>query len=135
MDADTTQPFSPPSASHDVAPRPLFCSLRFWIPAIICALALVAVPIAFVIGAVIGNSQVYRNSSNEQQARIETFLAQHPDSFASLTVEHASNGWAYPFGSVPQQSDYDLLADALHEMFGDELGDRMLGPVEIETDP
>ncbi len=131
MKADTTQPFSP----HNAAPRQFFRSLHFWIPAIICAFALVAIPIAFIIGAVIGNTQIYRNSSNQQQTRIEVFLAQHPHSFGGLTVEHASNGWAYPFGSVPQQSDYDLLADALHEMFGDELGDRMLGPVDIETDP
>ena len=135
MDADATQPFCPPDATCDVVPRTLFRSLRFWIPVVICAFALLAVPIAFVIGAMIGNTQIYSNFSSQQQTRIEVFLAQHPESFGDLTVEHASNGWAYPSGTVRHQVDFDLLADALHEMFGDELGNRMLGPVQILAEP
>jgi len=135
METKVTKPFDPPSTSRGVAPRPLFRSLSFWIPAIICLVASVAVPIAFLIGAVIGNTQIYRNSSIQQQNRIEAFLGQHPKSFRNLTVEHASDGWSYPIGSVPTQSDYDLLADALHKMFGDELGDRMIRSVTIEADP
>ncbi len=130
MKTRAAKPFDPPSTVHDVSPRPL----RFWIPAIVCLFALVAVPIAFLIGAVIGNTQIYHNSSVQQQHRIEVFLAQHPDSFQDLTVEHASNGWSYPIGSVPRQSDYDLLADALRRMFGDELGSRMILNVTVEND-
>ncbi|TWU19026.1 hypothetical protein [Allorhodopirellula heiligendammensis] len=135
MNPDSTRPFNPPHVAHGVAPQPFLLSLRFWIPTVICLFALLAIPIAFMYGAVVGNSQVYRNSSTQQQIRIESFLSQFPDAFGDLTVEHASDGWAYPIGSVPQQSDYDRLADALHRMFGDELGDRMLGSVEINAAP
>ncbi|MCM2370063.1 hypothetical protein [Aporhodopirellula aestuarii] len=128
-----SEPFMPPSDSGDGANRALFRSFRFWIPAFVCLFALAAIPVAFLCGAVIGNAQVYRNFSDHQSERIESWIAQYPESFGGLTVEPASDGWAYPIGSVPQQSDYDLLSDALHEMFGDELAERMLRAVEIET--
>ena len=135
MDSEANQLFSPSSESSDVAPRPFFCSLRFGIAAIIIVSALLSVPIAFVIGAVIGNRQVYRNFSDQQQTRIESFLLGHPESFGDLTIEHAPDGWAYPIGTVPDQSDYDILADTLQEMFGDELSERMMRSVAIEAHP
>ena len=135
MNVDASQPFDPPSTSRDVAVGALFRSPRFWIPAIVCAFALVAVPVAFIIGAVVGNTQIYHNFSEHQATQIEAFLAQYPDSFSGLTVEHASSGWAFPHGSVPQQSDYDLLADGLHEMFGSELSNRMMYTVSVKAAP
>lgn len=133
MDANVPQPFDPPSTSNGVVARPFYHSVRFWIPAIVCVFALVAVPVAFTIGAVIGNTQIYHKFSEHQSTRIEAFLEQHPGSFGSLTVVHASNGWAFLTGSVPTQSDYDLLADGLREMFGDDLGNRMIRSVVVEA--
>jgi len=132
MESETAQPFDPPVATISVN-RSRLRSFRFWIPAIVCAMALVAVPIAFIVGAVIGNTQIYRNSSEHQQTRIEQYLSQHPESFADISVEHASNGWAYPLGTVSSQSDFDMLAAKLHEMFGDELDERMMNSVELDT--
>ena len=134
MESDSMQPFHPPSAPHGAAPRPLFRSFRFWIPAIISAFALLAIPVAFMVGGIIGQSAIYQNTANRQQARIEGFLAQHPNSFGSLTVEHASDGWAYPIGTVPTQSDYDMLSTNLHEMFGDELAGQIIYAVDVETE-
>ena len=74
MDADATQPFSPPAATHDAAPGSLFARFASAIPLIISGFALIAVPIAFIIGAVLGNTQIYRNFSERQQSRIEEFL-------------------------------------------------------------
>ena len=132
MEPPGTHPYDAPAAGES-PPRSLFRSLRFWVPAVICLIAVVAVPIAFIIGAVLGNTQIYHNFSEHQQARIESYLSQHPDAFSDISVEHASNGWAYPIGSVPSQDDYDNLNAKLHEMFGDELAKRMMNTVEIDT--
>ena len=132
MEPPATHPYDAPAAGES-PPRSLFRSLRFWVPAVICLIAVVAVPIAFIIGAVLGNTQIYHNFSEHQQARIESYLSQHPDAFSDISVEHASNGWAYPIGSVPSQDDYDNLNAKLHEMFGDELAKRMMNTVEIDT--
>ena len=50
-------------------------------------------------------------------------------------MEYASNGWAYPSGTVDNQADYDRLQDKLHVMFGDELAEAMLRGVEIDDEP
>ena len=115
MEPPATHPYDAPAAGES-PPRSLFRSLRFWVPAVICLIAVVAVPIAFIIGAVLGNTQIYHNFSEHQQARIESYLSQHPDAF-----------------SVPSQDDYDNLNAKLHEMFGDELAKRMVNTVEIDT--
>jgi len=132
MEPPASHPYDAPAAGES-PPRSLFRSLRFWIPAVICLVAVVAVPIAFIIGAVLGNTQIYRNFAEHQQSRIENYLSQHPDVFSDISVEHASNGWAYPIGSVPSQDDYDNLRSKLHEMFGDELAERMMNTVDAEA--
>ena len=132
MEQLATHPYDAPAAGES-PPRSLFRSLRFWIPAVICLVAVIAVPIAFIIGAVLGNTQIYRNFSEHQQSRIENFLSQHPNAFSDISVEHASNGWAYPIGSVPSQDDYESLNAELHEMFGDELAKRMMNTVDVDT--
>jgi hypothetical protein len=132
MEPSATHPYDAPAASES-PPRSLFRSLRFWIPATIGLIAIATVPIAFIIGAVLGETQIYRNFSKHQQSRIEDYLSQHPESFSDISVEHASNGWAYPTGSVPSQIDYDNLNAQLHEMFGDELAKRMMYTIDVET--
>ena len=111
----------------------LFRSLRIGFPIVICVVAVAAIPVAFVLGAVVGNTQVYSNFSERQKARIEAYLFENPEAFADLSVEHASNGWAFPIGSVGTQGDYDDLNAKLHEMFGDELAVRMMNTIEVDV--
>jgi|GEM_PF-1964752 len=132
METQAIHPYDAP-ASGESAQRSLFRSLRFWLPACICAVALAAVPIAFILGAVLGNTQIYREFSERQQNRIENYLSQHPETFSRISVGHASNGWAYAYGTVSSQSDYELLNAKLGEMFGDELAKRMMNSVEIDN--
>ena len=132
MEPPATHPYDAPAAGESPS-RSLFRSLRFWIPAGICLIAVVAFPIAFIIGAILGNTQIYRNFSEHQQSRIENYLSQNPDAFSDISVEHASNGWAYPIGSVSSQDDCDNLRSKLHEMFGDELAERMMNTVDVDA--
>ena len=133
MEPPTAHPDDAPAAGES-APRPLLRSLRFWIPAAVCLIAVVAVPVAFIIGAVLGSVQIYRNFSEHQQARIEDYLSQHPDAFSEISVEQASSGWAFPVGAVSSQDDYDSLNSKLHEMFGDELAEQMMYTIDVEAD-
>lgn len=103
---------------------------RFWLPLIVCFMAMLAVPVAFVVGAIIGNTRIYNNFASHQQLRIEAYLAEDSQAFGGLHVEHASNDWALPMGFVESKGEYDRLAAKLHDMFGDELGKSMMGGVE-----
>lgn len=132
MEPQASHPYDAPAVAESPK-RSLMQSIRFWIPASVCLVALAAVPIAFIVGAVLGNSQIYRNFSERQQTRIEACLTQHPEAYSGLTVEHASDGWAYPVGSVPSRDDYDNLNSKLNEMFGDELAERMMYNIEVEA--
>ena len=127
---EQAQPPSPPGLSS--AARPWFKIIWIWGLPIACIILIAAIPIAFAIGAVIGNTQVYHIFSERQQARIEQYLVQHPAAFGQLSVEHASNGWAYPVGVVSSQADYDMLAAQLHVMFGDELALQMMNGVSVD---
>mgnify|MGYP003114205758 CR=1 FL=1 len=91
-----------------------------------------AVPIAFVIGHMVSTLGIYNNRAEYQQTRIEEYLNKDPEDYRQLEVEHASNGWAYPLGSVNSQEDYDRLSQELHRMFGDELSEQMMYGVEIQ---
>jgi hypothetical protein len=130
METQTSHPYASP-LSFESPTRSVFRSARFWIPAIVCFLGVLCVPVAFIIGAILGNQQIYNNFASHQQSRIEAFLREDPEAFGDLTVEHASNGWAYPSGTVNTQADFDRLSNRLHEMFGDELADDMMGGVSV----
>ena len=110
--------------------RSLLKAVQLWWPLIICFIAMLAVPVAFVVGAVRGNLEIYNNFATHQQQRIESYLKEDPQAFGGLHVEHASDGWAIPMGSVESRAEYDRLAARLHDMFGDELSERMMSGVE-----
>lgn len=109
---------------------------RYLIPALICIAAIVAVPLAFLLGGlaggVIGQVRLNDTRAEHQKQRIEEFFAQHPGKFGNLAVEKASAGWAYPTGTVKTQADYDFLVRRFEEMFGDELARQMIYIVEID---
>lgn len=134
METDASHPYASPSQCEPLpVQRPLLRSARFWIPAVICLIAIfLTAPVAFIIGAIAGNTQIYNNFANHQQARIESYLREDPAAFGDLIVEHASNGWAYLSGTVPTQEDYDRLSQRLHQMFGDELAEAMLRNVRVQ---
>ncbi|MCO6458089.1 MAG: hypothetical protein J5I93_22525 [Pirellulaceae bacterium] len=130
METATSQAYRPPGPDNTAA-RPRLLSVRFWVPALVCAVAALAVPLAFLWGGIVATTQVYQRRAAAQQVRIEAFLNEDPGAFGNLSVEQASDGWAYPLGEVASQADYDRLASKLREMFGDELAEAMLGGVSV----
>ena len=129
METKESRPYASPSAQNSPSTGTRFGSVRLWIAAFV--FAALCVPVAFVIGAIAGNSQIYNNLANYQQRRIESVLREDTEAYGELTVKHASNGWAYPTGTVGSQEDFDRLSDRLHRMFGDELAEKMMSHVSV----
>lgn len=124
--------FASPTASAPPG-RSFYRQVGLWILLATCVLAIVMLPIACLVGVFMGNSQVYNNLATHQQSRIEGVLREDPAAYGNLRVEHASNGWAYPSGTVATQEDYDRLSSRLQTMFGDELAEDMMRNVEVQV--
>ncbi|QDS97110.1 hypothetical protein HG15A2_03700 [Adhaeretor mobilis] len=121
-----------PHSPHDSQPRSILRSRRFWTSSLACLLTAFSLAVAFIVGLVIGSRQNYDRFASNQKARIEEYLIEYPKAYGELTVVRASEGWAFPLGTVPTQADHDRLSKRLHEMFGDELTERMMASVHVE---
>lgn len=96
---------------------------------------ILAIPVAFLVGAINGNTQVYQNFARRQQIRIEDFFELHPGIYTKVEIHQASEGWVFLVGSVSTQKDYDRLSDELFDMFGDQFAEKMISGVTIEESP
>jgi len=134
MDTDKLQPPTARSNANGSS-HSLFRTSRFWIPAVACLLASLCVPIAFIAGAIVASLHIFNSRATHQQSRIESFLKEDPAAFGNLRVERASNGWAYPSGTLNNKTDFDRLSERLHEMFGDDYADDMMSHVNVHDEP
>ncbi|WP_296457983.1 hypothetical protein [Rubinisphaera sp.] len=104
---------------------------RYGCLAVYSILTTLAVPIAFLLGHTVCALSFYKSRAEYQEIRIEHYLKENPQAYGQLEVVHASNGWAYPQGSVNSQADHDRLSKELLWMFGDELSEKMMDNVEV----
>lgn len=133
MVGNTSNPYDSP-AETGLPQKPLLRSPRFWIPAIVCLLTVLMVPVFFFVGGLMGQVALYSSFAERQQKRIEAYLQTDPQAFGDLEVHSSSDGWAYPAGTLHSQADYDRLSQKLHEMFGDELARKMMSNVSVESE-
>jgi hypothetical protein len=87
--------------------------------------------IAFFWGGIVGQTQLYHSRAQQQARQMQAFIDQHPDRYADLTIEEASNGWSHFSGTVPSQEDLDALRAEMQRLFGAELGDDMVRTVDV----
>jgi hypothetical protein len=66
---------------------------------------------------------------------MQAFIDEYPERYSGLTIEEASNGWSFFSGTVQSQEDFDLLRAEMERMFGAELGQDMMHPVEVRQEP
>ncbi len=92
-------------------------------------LALLAIPVAWLIGCVQGNAQIYSNLSNGQETRIRELQAQHPE-FAHLEVNPTSSGSVWLEGQLTEEEAAELR-EHLRRMFGDDLAEGMMRTVDV----
>ena len=81
---------------------------------------------AFVVGLVVGNIQIYHNLAQAQRSQIEPILKRSPEAFGRLKIDQASDGWVYLTGIVDTAADRDRLSEQLKTLFGNKLADRMM---------
>jgi hypothetical protein len=99
------------------------------------AIALILAAIAcggitsFVAGAIIGQSQLYRYSSDTRLARVLPVLRELP--FSGVRAEPTSNGKIDLTGSVGSERDLKALKDRMRFLFGDDDARAMTSGVDI----
>ena len=75
------------NSERQQTPAPLLTSARFWVPALICVLAIAAITLAYNWGGIQGRRQLHYNDAGRQEHRIKAFFAEHPERFANLAFE------------------------------------------------
>jgi hypothetical protein len=74
--------------------------------------------LAFLAGAVVGQLQLYRHSSEDMLARVRPILQQPP--FANVRAEPSSDGKLELSGTVQAEQDRKALEDQMRFLFGNE---------------
>lgn len=77
--------------------------------------------------------QACQNKSTDQQLRIAGVLYQNPLAFSNLPIGHSCIGWASLQGSVPAQADYDRPNAQLQVMIRNELAEKLIAPIQIDS--
>lgn len=124
-------PYSATSGDYTQPPRGRV-PIVVWLGAGIVLLLLPFVAmIAFVIGGILGQTQLYHSRADDQARQMQAYLDQYPDRYGEVTIEEASDGWSYLRGTVSTQQDLDDLQAEMARLFGAELGKRMTSNVEV----
>jgi len=90
-----------------------------------------AVCIAFIVGAIKGQLDLYHARAEEQASQMRSYIRLHENSYSNLEIEEASNGWSYFSGTVTSQTNLDFLTNEMQRLFGKELGERMTSNIEV----
>jgi hypothetical protein len=97
------------------------------------ALALIAVLVAIacsgVVGAVVGQLQLYQQSTNAKLDKIRPVLLE--PAFADVSAEYSSAAQVYLRGQVDSERAYKALEEKMRFLFGDEEGRSMMSNVEV----
>ncbi|MHB1556892.1 MAG: hypothetical protein ACYC61_05350 [Isosphaeraceae bacterium] len=86
--------------------------------------------IGFVLGAVIGQVQLYQRIGEERAARVRPVL--EDPAFQTIRIEISSLGEVYLFGSVPTEADRTRLLERLRFLVGDRDARDAVSSVDVE---
>jgi hypothetical protein len=95
------------------------------------AVTLLTAVVAFVLGGIVGQTQLYHQRADEQADKMRVYLGEHEEKYSGLTIDEASDGWSYLDGTVKSQEDLDQLRSEMQRLFGEELGEDMTAGVEV----
>jgi hypothetical protein len=130
-----SNPYSARSGELDgqAQERPARSPLLIWGCSSVVVILLLAITasVAFVVGAIKGQLDLYSARAEEDAAEIRSFLTEHEGKFDRLRVEATSDGMAYVTGTVDTQADKDLLQEAMQKLFGDLRSEEIVSPVEV----
>jgi hypothetical protein len=95
----------------------------------VIATLLVVGVISFVVGAIIGQSQLYQNWTEEKIAKVRPIL-QKPQ-FAGINVEYSSAAQVYLSGALPSEKTYKELEEQIRFLFGNAEAKFMMSNVSV----
>lgn len=109
-------------------PRPSRLRHAFGFVAVVVAIA-GGGAIGFVVGAVVGQSQLYRQSTDAKLAKIRPVLKDQR--FEGVVADYSSAAQVYLIGKVGSGQAYKALAEKLRFLFGDEETKFMMGNIQV----
>jgi len=95
----------------------------------VIATLLVVGVITFVVGAIIGQLQLYQNWTEEKIAKVRPIL-QEPQ-FAGINVEYSSAAQVYLSGALPSEKSYKKLEEQIRFLYGNEEAKFMMSNVSV----
>lgn len=109
-------------------PRPLRIRRVFGLVAVLAAIT-GGGAIGFVVGAVVGQLQLYQQSTDAKLAKIRPVL--RDKRFAGVGADYSSAAQVYLIGKVDSEQAYKALEEKMRFLFGDEEARFMMGNVEV----
>lgn len=100
------------------------------LPWALLALVLPAIPVAYVLGGISGNNQVYIRLREREEERIRELMTEHPE-FGKLRIESASKPFPVWLEGELTKEELDELIGHLNRMFGDEVASQMIVTIEV----
>ena len=99
-----------------------------------CAMGFTAVVavVAFVIGGIWGQLSLYHRDAAHQTREITELLERETPRYSEISIREESDGWVSVNGTVKLQADLDELRAELKRMYGENLGDMMIGEIIVE---
>ena len=128
---------NPYSTSEDELRAPAAPRSRAWVLALVSvvifmlAVTILTTVVAFVLGGILGQTQLYLQRASEQADKMRVYLGEHEEQYYALTIDEASDGWSYLVGEVRSQEDLDQLRSEMQRLFGEELGEDMTRLVKV----
>jgi hypothetical protein len=100
----------------------------FALIAILLAIACSGV-VGFVIGAVVGETELYRQSTDAKLAKIRPVLRE--PQFAGINAEYSTAAQVYLMGKVGSRQTYKALEERMRFLFGDQEAKFMMGNIVV----
>jgi hypothetical protein len=105
-----------------------------WRKLLLIAAALVVCAVAYLIGAIIGQEQLYLQNYESERATLNVILRQRPE-YNSLRIYQHSRGWALLGGTVATNADLKQLNVDVIDALGRQLLERRLAGVTVANPP
>jgi hypothetical protein len=124
MDKIVSQDDAPPSPR-----RSCFGILVLVLIAIACT-----APVAYFIGGLQAERQLYDRQAAEEAREIQTFLSKYPDRYSKITIHSGCEGRSGVMGKVKSQTDLDMLTANMGRLFGEKAARSTKSLVVVSDD-
>lgn len=93
----------------------------------------VSLGVAYVLGAIRGETGIYQNIAEIKIEEIEKIRKTYPNKFSDLVVEKSSAGFVGLYGTVSNQEDRDILVLNLRSRLGNDVAEEIATYVTLDA--